>query len=100
MMDEIARKALKLSIRKWENIVDGNGYDDGPRNCELCRKFRDAAENGDDCDGCPVFEETRRRYCERTPYYDWTKFGVTVAKTAEQKAAALKMLQFLKDLDV
>jgi hypothetical protein len=60
--------ALEKSIKKWEAIVDGTGCDKGPGNCNLCRLFY-LWKNC--CEGCPVKEKTKFKYCERTPYQDF-----------------------------
>ena len=68
-MTSKALKALKGSIRKWRDIVTGNGTDRGVMNCPLCAAYRDRS---DDCDGCPVAAYSRRGGCERTPYDAWS----------------------------
>jgi hypothetical protein len=62
-------KALRGSIAKWRAIVDGTGTDRGPANCPLCQMFlvrRDLTSQN--CDGCPVYQETGLTGCEKTPY--------------------------------
>jgi hypothetical protein len=58
--------SLEGSIKKWEKIVAGKGYDHGTLNCPLCREFM-----SDNCDGCPVQEATGEPGCEGTPYDEW-----------------------------
>jgi hypothetical protein len=66
--------ALKLSIKKWELIVDflfkyrHNRfvfYDNGPLTCTLCGKY---FFSEDYCKFCPVFIETGITECKGTPY--------------------------------
>jgi hypothetical protein len=62
-------RALKGSIAKWQKIVDGKGKDEGSTNCPLCTKFNKGA---DECAGCPVRNKTTRRFCNGTPFIDWS----------------------------
>lgn len=59
-------EALKGSIQKWQNIVDGTGEDLGTKNCPLCQLYWE-----DSCSGCPVFDKTQYNYCYTTPYWDY-----------------------------
>lgn len=59
-------EALRGSIRKWEKIVDGTGFDYGGNNCHLCQLY---ATRALDCLGCPVRAETGKSGCFGTPYY-------------------------------
>ncbi|MBW2968539.1 hypothetical protein KY314_00265 [Candidatus Woesearchaeota archaeon] len=61
-------KALKGSIKKWEDIRDGKGVDDGVENCPLCQLFWWKG-----CDGCPIYEKTGKKQCNDTPYIEWIK---------------------------
>lgn len=78
-MDDSTREALLGSIAKWKAIVDGTGYDQGTRNCPLCKKFYNL--EGEDwrgrywgrCFGCPVVEEVGKAGCENTPYNFWVR---------------------------
>jgi len=36
---EAGEHPIDLSIRKWEDIVDGVGKDEGGGNCALCQKY-------------------------------------------------------------
>jgi hypothetical protein len=70
MMDARTSAALEASIAHWsENIAaeTPDGARTGPDHCALCQEFNPCAEI-DDCDGCPVFANTGRRYCAGTPY--------------------------------
>jgi len=92
-------KALKGSIAKWEKIVAGTGVDRGERNCPLCKLFNNP-HSDNRCFGCPVRERTQRRFCRRTAYTTWWKWGWegSTAETAKQKRVATSMLRFLKSL--
>jgi len=57
-------KALKGSIKKWEDIVDETGIDDGSDNCPLCEVCRYT------CDGCPI-RIKKKVTCSSTPYGEW-----------------------------
>lgn len=61
-------KALKGSIKKWEDIRDNGGIDLNSSNCPLCQKF---LEKRASCKGCPVAVKTSFDLCRETPYYDW-----------------------------
>ena len=65
-----AKKALQLSIEKWEKIVFDDGADEGPMNCELCENYF-SAFNGN-CSKCPVFHKTGLNNCRLTPYTKWS----------------------------
>lgn len=94
-MDNKTLGALKGSIKKWQDIVDGIGVDKSASNCPLCLLFID-----DDCNGCPVMRRTGATYCEETPYYDarLTIGYAQLVKTDVQRAAAQAELDFLKSL--
>ena len=51
-MNQATLTALRGSIAKWEHVVDGTGEENGARDCTLCQEF-------DDCEGCPVYEESK-----------------------------------------
>lgn len=97
-MTNVALKALRGSIEKWEKIVAGTGVDRGCTNCPLCDEFRDGG-----CAGCPVKSRTGMRGCEGTPYDAWMSetvfngFG-RGADSADAKAAAQAELDFLRSL--
>lgn len=69
-MDKKTLKALTESIDKWDAMADGSiQAHPSPDNCPLCQLFNSAEEASlKDCQGCPVFELTHKRYCEDTPY--------------------------------
>lgn len=66
-MNKKTLEALKGSIKKWENIVKTTTAKDmGCANCPLCALFSSKF-----CKGCPISLETRRNYCQNTPYPRW-----------------------------
>jgi len=95
----IAQYAIKGSIEKWKKIVDGTGVDEGVRNCPPCMEFYQK-----DCIGCPIFEDTGFRYCEKTPYIAWSKNadftpGVSGRVTDDKSLQSAKnMLTYLESL--
>lgn len=103
-MDKSTLLALKGSIRKWERIVAGTGYDKGADNCPLCRLFMNRTGS---CDGCPVAEAVEIDGCDETPYMIWDKLtpwnaeGDCVQRKAsnqQELAAAQAELDFLRSL--
>ena len=102
-MDSKILDALKGSIKKWEKIVDGTGYDDGAENCPLCHLFLRPWSNVEqDCIGCPVMAKSGSKYCNNTPYRQWQKHqlqaGPFVASCRTCSAIARAELDFLKSL--
>lgn len=98
-MDDATRKALQLSIYKWERIADGSGIDQGTKNCALCKKFYD-----NHCRGCPVRENTGKKFCDDTPYCKWARLKIEAddfkwnATTKAQFKAAEEMAAYLRSL--
>jgi hypothetical protein len=99
-MDEQTLEALKGSIKKWEDIVNGTAVDDGPRNCPLCALFHNLY-----CYGCPVSEVSGDSCCNNTPYEDWCdhhhalmKVTPLYVKTPEEKSLAQAEVDFLRSL--
>ncbi len=103
-------KALKASIRKWEQIVEGTGTDNGSENCALCQRF---SRNGwVECkledEVCPVVHETGWEMCHGSPYTDWqeavddrwdrTGKDSVMATDDETVMCAVLELEFLKSL--
>ena len=68
-MNNKTLEALKGSIKKWEDIVDGVGSDAGGTNCPLCRLYY---SNGY-CIKCPVSNNTGKGNCNGTPYANWAE---------------------------
>lgn len=95
-----ALKALKESIKHWEENVAAEKPNDASirwLDCALCRNF---FVNGD-CFGCPINDITGRS-CGGTPYFDaeaalflWRKGDGDVALW---RTAAQAELDFLKSL--
>ena len=97
-------KALKSSIAKWEKIVAGTGTDNGSSDCPLCALFN-SSRNKVECEGCPVKERTGMRYCDGSPYYEWSNEatrlnlrGPVAASSPGLLRAAKKERAFLKRL--
>lgn len=68
-MDEKTRKAVELSIVKWEanlDFAEAGAWDRvqiSASSCPLCALYYDI-----DCKGCPVAERTSKHMCEESPY--------------------------------
>ena len=103
-IDRKTLAALKKSIAHWERLASGHrkrGEWIGPHQCALCKLFI-----ADECEGCPVAEETGYSYCDGTPYeivqtYVDARFLVdreSILNSQEFKSAARKELRFLKSL--
>lgn len=94
-------RALKGSIRKWDQIAEGLDEDRGTVNCPLCAIFYDRVPT---CEGCPVSTHTGRSYCEGSPYDEWVaEFESECAPsgradTPDRVLAAEAMRDFLKGL--
>lgn len=111
-MDEKTLTALQGSIKKWEAIVAGTGYDDGADNCSLCILFID---NGapepewaqDGCLGCPVALAVGTNGCSKTPYTKWSGYqsgngrfngNTRIVFDERSKELAQSELDFLRSL--
>lgn len=92
------RKALRGSIKKWEDIVAGTTEDLGAKNCALCHMF---IQDYGSCFGCPIKVDTCQFTCEGTPYDTWSylSFDNRYADTPEKIKVAKAMLRYLKKLD-
>lgn len=114
-MDDKTLTALQGSIKKWEQIVNGDGFDNGADNCPLCVMFNyveaDEPEWAlDGCFGCPVAEHVQESGCMRTPYEEWAEYtyhhkvtleaGVMVRKVVDEESKRLAQceLDFLRAL--
>lgn len=91
-------KALKLSIEHWRRLAAGKERrDEKPslQQCKLCSRF---FENN--CEGCPVAEETRITHCGETPfkaaYQAFNQWKYQHGREAPFRAAAKKELAFLE----
>ena len=61
-------KALKGSVKKWEQIVRSpKGEDNASDNCPLCMI------SDEDCLDCPVSQEVGDTDCDSTPYELWVR---------------------------
>lgn len=67
-MDEMTLRALRESIKKWENICNYGHEDNGIVDCELCKIFH---HSNICCGGCPVAGRTGVLGCRETPYHEW-----------------------------
>ncbi len=69
--------------------------------CPFCREFKEPADDGEDCDGCPVKEATGEPGCRNTPYGGaWAawltaKRAIFVAETLTGKPLPDKERQFI-----
>lgn len=99
-MDARTRKALKSSIKHWEENVAAESPDDASTDgddCALCELFWSRV-----CTGCPVRDKTKRLWCGESPYgaaeralKAWHRGGATKEQWQE---AARAELEFLKSL--
>ena len=105
-MNKETLNALKGSIKKWENIIQGTAGDQGSHNCPLCKVFIAGG-----CKKCPVALKTKRTDCTGTPYMEWAmatkdQWGRlslapsvgALAISTKEIAAAKAELNFLKSL--
>lgn len=90
-------KALKGSIKKWKEIIDGTVEDNGPDNCPLCKKFYE-----NNCKGCPVKNKTGHSLCNGTPYDLWNELSFEDTQKGDLSKAAMVAagaeLMFLESL--
>ena len=98
-MNATTRKALEDSIAHWARLVTGNRQEgEAPdwRWCALCARFYNPS---DQCDGCPVKEETGVNGCDDTPYiYAANAWDAHGKDSPEFRRAARKVLAFLASL--
>lgn len=95
-------KALKGSIKKWEEVVAGTGGDDGAENCPLC----ELQDEGKGCRECPVMRRVHDYGCRGTPYEKWVNYVFherfqpypMMVVTIKALSLALNELYFLKSL--
>lgn len=73
-LSDKALKALKGSIKKWEDIIHNNGKDYATGNCDLCIAFLADEHDCQDEEGehCPVAYEVGKTGCVGTPYEKWS----------------------------
>jgi len=103
-MTPIARTALLASIAHYErNVahVDANRIDlvsVNGRDCALCARFY----GSNNCAGCPVFEHTKWRHCQGTPWSDamdaLEDFNDGCGDAAIVRDALVRELEFLRSL--
>ena len=68
------KKALKLSIEKWEFILNelkaGRESDTDSKYCALCYRAYISNDEGIWCsERCPVVKRTNQKLCRGTPYH-------------------------------
>ncbi len=89
-MEDKTLEALKGSIKKCTLFYDLTNYPDNEE------------ENRKQCDGCPVFEKTKKRFCENTPFQAWkvvqVKGKYNWADDPVKQMWAKRELSFLVDL--
>lgn len=105
-MDDRTLKALRASIKHWEDNVEARS----PHNasaaaskCALCEMF--TLDPDDCCTGCPVSNATGQTECENTPYYTartalvvWRKEPSNDELRAAWRKGAQAELDFLRSL--
>ncbi len=96
----MSKKALKLSIKHWENNLEKVKKktlpDLGAGSCALCLEYID-----DKCANCPIALKTNKISCYDTPYYtveDSIDNTTTEKGWKILKKAVKKELQFLRNL--
>ena len=101
-------RALKGSIKKWHEIIKGTGTDNGARDCPLCLIFNNYCEtSGAPCKGCPIYKDTKKRFCEGTPHVRWVIYSYifsnipstgTTIHGEKSALAAVDMYRYLLEL--
>lgn len=69
----LARECVAVWKKKAELVEKGTygALPLGAHACPLCQKYLESvAEEKDECNGCPIYEDTDKKYCHRTPYGD------------------------------
>lgn len=107
-MNKETLKALKASIRHWEEIVAAKSIDEvkiGPSSCALCGLFNNSLTNSvGRCFGCPVMAVTGGQFCGGSPYEEVEDLFYAQFDTASDalltafSEAAKRELEFLKSL--
>jgi hypothetical protein len=106
---EEVKEALKGSIKKWEAIIAGTEVDGGTENCPLCQMFHNKSYSSSYCNNCLIYEKTKRKYCDGTPYEKWASHHaschdiyfppfIIVRRCKKCRKLAKKELDFLKNL--
>ncbi len=102
---------LKLSIEKWGSLKQGKGTDLAELNCALCEVYQNHTPYDDKCKKCPIYIKTKVKYCEGTPYKEYTKLESDYymlpthspkkgAITKQRLAKAQEMYDFLVSLQI
>ncbi len=103
-MNKETLEALKGSIEKWRKIRFEGEIDQGSDNCPLCQllRFNDDGMNPESCRKCPVYQKTKRPFCEGSPYDTWCDLcdvdELSQANTPPKKRQATLEIKFLKSL--
>ena len=92
---EKGKDPLKLSIKKWRDIVNHKGTNEANENCALCYVHRPEHGNNPDlneyeCNTCPVYKKTGKAWCHGTPLDRY--YALPTVEVAKQE---LKFLQSL-----
>ncbi len=96
-------EALQASVKHWQRLAAGKA---GPKetvfskDCPLCEKFLMRRRVEKQCVGCPIFERTGAKYCNLSPWVEASEATYAGYNTKVFKAAAGKMVLFLKSLKV
>ena len=102
-MDERTLIALKASIAKWENhLLSKDRPMFGRSDCLLCDLFHwnsnGDVEEEDCCKGCPVMDETGRKFCNDSPYSAVVDAVKHFESGKKLKLAIKRQLDFLRSL--
>jgi hypothetical protein len=109
-VDHKTLEALNASIAHWEDLTEIEDLSNahiGRNDCALCTVFNNAkAEPGTNCNGCPIYERTKVKFCGDTPHEDVsTVLGLWEPGVADEKImlrqfrhGALKEVEFLRSL--
>lgn len=100
-MDERTLTALQKAIAKWERMASDDredAYGAEKLRCPLCVLFNPPDKNSEtDCVGCPIFQKTKRRYCNGTPYEKFSEAD-DVEDDEMKQTWAYEEVEFLKAL--
>lgn len=98
-MTKKALNALKKSIAHWKRMADDKApFDEEPvsEDCALCKLYLHEEEA---CDGCPVYEKTKRSHCAGTPYpAAWRAYADRGIASIQFRKAARRQIEFLESL--
>lgn len=82
--------AFSKTIEKWELIIKGYMPTESIDTCGLCDLFNSGRIT--DCELCPIYKKTGKKYCLDTPFSDWW-FSSKNIKTAKKELEFLKKLK-------